>query len=64
MMIDRLKSSAWIFDVGLRRMSAQGAPGWAGQMMVFCMLALALMATAKPGVAADWLLIVVDFLTF
>ena len=54
MMIHRLKSSFWIFDIGLRRMNAEAAPGWAAQMLVFSALALTLMGAVELGVPTAW----------
>ncbi len=54
MMIHRLKSSFWIFDIGLHRMNAEAAPGWAAQMLVFSALALTLMAAVELGVPPAW----------
>jgi hypothetical protein len=54
MMIRRLKSTLWIFDIGLRRMNGEGAPGWAAQMAVFSALALTLMGAVELGVPTAW----------
>jgi hypothetical protein len=54
MMIHRLKSTLWIFDIGLRRMNGKGAPGWAAQMAVFSALALTLMGAVELGVPTAW----------
>lgn len=53
-MLTRLKHTRWIFDIGLRRMSNDGSPGWGAQMLVFSLLALAMMAWLEIGIGVAW----------
>ncbi len=53
-MMQRLKNSLWIFDVGFRRMKADLPPGWAGTMLAFSLLALTMIAAVGLGMPLAW----------
>jgi len=58
-MMRRLKTSMWIFDIGLRRWNADQAPGWVAQMGVFSMLALTMIAAFELGLPMAWPLTII-----